>query len=106
MSLVGSLRTLISTKSSEEPGSGSRNNASGRWSNRLSDGQRTTMNRKLQYSILGADLIWMAVVFFFAIPLHNGQGANLTRWNLPALFVAFSIWTVLYFSKKLEGLRG
>jgi lipopolysaccharide/colanic/teichoic acid biosynthesis glycosyltransferase len=64
------------------------------------------MNRKLQYSILGADLIWMAAAFLFAIPLHNGQGANLTRWNLPALLVAFSIWTVLYFSKKLEGFRG
>lgn len=63
------------------------------------------MNRKLQYSILCADLLWMTLAFVFALSSQNGRW-NFTGPDLPVLFMASSIWTVLYFSKKLEGFRG
>jgi len=62
------------------------------------------MNRKLQYSILAADLLWVAMTFAFS--LRNGRSWSIGALKLPGLLFASSIWTVLYFSKKLEGFRG
>src|SRR5882762_6030472 len=65
------------------------------------------MNRRLQYSILVADLLWIAAACDFVYGMQN----ELTG-NLPGLFqwaytlAAFSIWSALSVSKKLEGFHG
>ena len=68
------------------------------------------MNRKLQYLILGADLLWIAVVFIFAYSLQNGaamgRAVALLPGHFPAILIAASLWVVLYFRKRLEGFHG
>src|SRR5260370_19798336 len=66
------------------------------------------MNRKLQYAILGADLLWIGGTFTVADLLSNGSiigrpGSAVTPFHFSAVLVALSVWIVLYFSKKLEG---
>ena len=66
------------------------------------------MNRKLQYAILISDLLWIASAFLLADFLCNGAGicsaVSATRpVHIPAVAVAFLVWTVLYFTKRLEG---
>ena len=65
------------------------------------------MNQKLRYSILVADLLWIAAASAAAHILQNGltvgrAGSPQTLYA-PAVFLAASIWTVLYFREKLEG---
>ncbi|HTC93248.1 MAG TPA: sugar transferase [Terriglobales bacterium] len=66
------------------------------------------MNRKLQYSILGADLLWIAIVFIYSLRGAEAVSAAgiLQLVYFPAILIACSIWAVLYFRKKLEGFRG
>ncbi len=66
------------------------------------------MNRKLQYAILGADLLWIGGTFTVADLLSNRSiigrpGSAVTPFHFSAVLVALSVWIVLYFSKKLEG---
>src|SRR5215471_14302972 len=66
------------------------------------------MNRTLQYTILIADLLWIASAFLLAEFACNGAGAfspgSATRpVHIPAVAVAFLVWIVLYFTKRLEG---
>src|SRR6266849_5806313 len=65
------------------------------------------MNRMLQYSILIADLLWIAAACGFIHWTQNGPTGNLSgffQWAY--LLAALSIWSVLSVSKKLEGFRG
>src|SRR5258708_38241898 len=65
------------------------------------------MDHRLQYSILAADLLWIAAACGFTHWAQNGPPGN-----LPGLFqwanvlAALSIWSALYVGKKLEGFRG
>lgn len=66
------------------------------------------MNRKLRYAILSVDLMWIGGVFVFAHVV--GRGTSIGRAGSAAWFVhigepvaALLVWSVLYFSKKLEG---
>src|SRR5260370_20963036 len=66
------------------------------------------MKRKLQYAILGADLLWIGGTFTVADLLSNRSiigrpGSAVTPFHFSAVLVALSVWIVLYFSKKLEG---
>jgi lipopolysaccharide/colanic/teichoic acid biosynthesis glycosyltransferase len=66
------------------------------------------MNRKLQYAILGADLLWIGGAFVFADLLCSGPSSGRARFAAPfvdgpAVLTALLVWIVLYFSKKLEG---
>ena len=68
------------------------------------------MNRKLQYTILAADLLWISTALVLAQSLRTAgpQGATgLSHLvDLPAIIAASAIWIVLYFRRKLEGFRG
>ena len=68
------------------------------------------MNRKLQYTILAADLLWISTALVLAQALRTAgpQGATgLSHLvDLPAIIAASAIWIVLYFRRKLEGFRG
>lgn len=66
------------------------------------------MNRKLQYAILTADLLWIGAAFVFAHLLCNETaivraGFSARLIHIPAVLAAFLIWIVLYFGKRLEG---
>jgi len=66
------------------------------------------MNRKLQYAILSADLLWMCGAFGFAHLLGHGASigsAGSPAWSahIVAVMAALLVWSVLFFSKKLEG---
>ena len=72
------------------------------------------MNRILRYGILIADVIWIGAAFVFAqllSNLHSGPSMRaavsaVTNVQIPAVAVALAMWTVLFFSKRLEGFRG
>jgi lipopolysaccharide/colanic/teichoic acid biosynthesis glycosyltransferase len=66
------------------------------------------MNRKLQYAILTADLLWIAGAFVLAHLVCNGPSTGRAGLAQPsvrilAVLTALFVWIVLYFSKKLEG---
>jgi lipopolysaccharide/colanic/teichoic acid biosynthesis glycosyltransferase len=66
------------------------------------------MNRKLQYTILSADLLWMGAAFVLAHVLGHGAGIGSqgsATWfvHIAAVVTALLVWTVLFFRKKLEG---
>jgi lipopolysaccharide/colanic/teichoic acid biosynthesis glycosyltransferase len=65
------------------------------------------MNQKLRQSILGADLLWIVMSVGIVQLLRNGltpePEAVAPSVYASAVLVAASIWTVLYFSKNLEG---
>ncbi|HWZ46040.1 MAG TPA: sugar transferase [Candidatus Saccharimonadales bacterium] len=64
------------------------------------------MSRKLRYSIIAADLLWMALAFILVhwLPVGPPMGGSGIAGLLYAC--AFPIWIGLYFTKKLEGFRG
>ena len=65
------------------------------------------MNRRLQYSILAADLLWIAAACGLTHRAQNqpiGSFSGFFQWVY--VLTALSIWSVLYMSKKLEGFRG
>jgi len=68
------------------------------------------MNRKLQYTILAADLLWISTALVLAQALRNADPPGTTGLlhfvDLPVIVAASSIWMVLYFRRKLEGFRG
>jgi len=68
------------------------------------------MNKKLRYSILAADLLWIGAVFE---AIHIGESRQIpgsaALWNgpyAPAVLLALSIWAVLYFKERLHGFEG
>jgi lipopolysaccharide/colanic/teichoic acid biosynthesis glycosyltransferase len=66
------------------------------------------MNRKLRYATLSADLLWMCGAFVFAHLLCHGTSIGRTgsvTWlvHMVAIVAAILVWSVLFFSKKLEG---
>src|SRR5260370_18205674 len=68
------------------------------------------MNRKLQYAIVGGDLLWIGGAFVFTNLLSNGQNIGRARLaalsvHIPAVLAALLVRIVLYVSKKLEGFR-
>ena len=68
------------------------------------------MNQKLRYSILAADLLWIAAASAAAHILQNGLTvgrAELPRtFYAPEILLIASIWTVLYSRQRLEGFGG
>ncbi len=68
------------------------------------------MNQKLRYSILAADLLWIAAASAAAHLLQNGltvSRAELPRTlHAPEILLIASIWTVLYSRQRLEGFGG
>jgi lipopolysaccharide/colanic/teichoic acid biosynthesis glycosyltransferase len=68
------------------------------------------MNQKLRYSILAADLLWIAAASAAAHILQNGLTvgrAELPRTlYAPEILLIASIWTVLYSRQRLEGFGG
>jgi len=68
------------------------------------------MNQKLRYSILAADLLWIAAASAAAHILQNGLTvgrAELSRTlYAPEILLVASIWTVLYSRQRLEGFGG
>jgi lipopolysaccharide/colanic/teichoic acid biosynthesis glycosyltransferase len=68
------------------------------------------MNQKLRYSILAADLLWIAPASAAAHILQNGLTvgrAELPRtFYAPEILLIASIWTVLYSRQRLEGFGG
>jgi lipopolysaccharide/colanic/teichoic acid biosynthesis glycosyltransferase len=68
------------------------------------------MNQKLRYLILAADLLWIAAAFEAAQIIQSrlilGRAGLPQTLYAPAVFLAASIWTVLYFREKLEGFGG
>ena len=68
------------------------------------------MNQKLRYSILAADLLWIAAASAAAHILQNGLTvgrAELSRTlYAPEILLIASIWTVLYSRQRLEGFGG
>ena len=64
------------------------------------------MNRRLQQSLLVADLLWIAISMglatILARRLSPDPGTLLHHLYAPSLVVAALIWTVLYFSKDLQ----
>jgi lipopolysaccharide/colanic/teichoic acid biosynthesis glycosyltransferase len=65
------------------------------------------MNQKLRYLILAADLLWIDAAFQAAQIIQSrpilGRAGSPQTLYAPAVFLAASIWTVLYFREKLEG---
>src|SRR5215467_11496918 len=65
------------------------------------------MNRKLRFAILSVDLLWICGAFVFAHLLGHGISGRTgsTAWfvHMMAIVAALLIWSVLFFSKKLEG---
>jgi lipopolysaccharide/colanic/teichoic acid biosynthesis glycosyltransferase len=66
------------------------------------------MNRKLQYTILSADLLWMGAAFVLARVLGHGagvgsEGSAARLVHIAAVVTAPLVWTALFFRKKLEG---
>src|SRR5882672_12702487 len=65
------------------------------------------MNRGLQYSILMADLLWIAAACGFTHWMQNEPTGNLPGFfQWACVLAALLIWSVLSVSKKLEGFRG
>ena len=68
------------------------------------------MNQKLRYSILAADLLWIAAAFEAVQILQNGPIAGRAAFPqvlyAPAVLLTSSIWTVLYFREILDGFGG
>src|SRR5882762_5440618 len=68
------------------------------------------MNQKLKYSILAADLLWIAAAFEAAQTIQSrlilGRAGLPQALYAPAVLLAASIWTLLYFREKLEGFGG
>src|SRR5437899_7353779 len=65
------------------------------------------MNRRLQYSILIADLLWIAAACGFTYWTQNKPTGNLPElFQWVYVLAALSIWSVLSVSEKLEGFRG
>jgi len=68
------------------------------------------MNQKLKYSILAADLLWIAAAFEAAQTIQSrlilGRAGLPQALYAPAVLLTASIWTLLYFREKLEGFGG
>lgn len=68
------------------------------------------MNKKLRYSILLADLLWVSAVFEATHIVQSRQilsSAGLREGlYAPALLLALSMWALLYFKERLEGFEG
>jgi len=65
------------------------------------------MNRRLQYSILIADLLWIAAACGFIYWMQSKPTGSLPgffQWVY--VLAALSIWSALSVSEKLEGFRG
>src|SRR5882724_11720311 len=64
------------------------------------------MNRRLQYSILTADLLWIATACGFTHWAQKGSGTSPGLFQWANVLAALLIWSLLYVGKKLEGFRG
>lgn len=64
------------------------------------------MSSKLRYTIVAADLLWMAAAFVIVGRLPVGIPAGGAGDYFLLYACAFPIWTCLYLTKKLEGFRG
>jgi len=64
------------------------------------------MNRQLRYSILVADLGWVAIACFITDWMQQSlNGASPRLLRLGYLAAGLSLWSILYLSKNLEGFR-
>jgi len=67
------------------------------------------MNKKLRYSILVTDLLWIAAVFE---AMHIGQNRQILGGGLreglyaTAVLLGLSTWAILYFKERLHGFEG
>jgi lipopolysaccharide/colanic/teichoic acid biosynthesis glycosyltransferase len=63
------------------------------------------MNRKLRYSILAADLAWITISCWLIDRMQQGLTAA-SSLDLINVASGLPLWSILYFSKNLEGFRG
>lgn len=68
------------------------------------------MNQKLRYSILAADLLWIAAVLQVAQIIQDRlflwRAGALPGSHASAFLLALSIWTILYLRERLDGFGG
>lgn len=69
------------------------------------------MTKRLKYSILGVDILWMTLACMLVQPIRQGLTSNGARMTQSGSFYVFSIlaisivWAMLFFIKNLEGFR-
>ena len=67
------------------------------------------MNRQLRYTILTADLLWIAAAFLFTHLLRKesllDRDGMLGTRHAAAILAALFTWAMLFFGKRLEGFR-
>jgi lipopolysaccharide/colanic/teichoic acid biosynthesis glycosyltransferase len=64
------------------------------------------VDRKLRYSILAGDLLWLAATLAIAHG-HRGSAADMARVRpLAGALAVLAVWAALFLTKGLEGFRG